>query len=47
MQVHGRGTDKIGLFGCFREVYQYEGIAGLWRGMGPTAQRGNYFVMLL
>lgn len=31
MQVHGRGTDKIGLFGCFREVYRNEGIAGLWR----------------
>lgn len=31
MQVHGRGTDRIGLFGCFREVYQYEGIAGLWK----------------
>lgn len=31
MQVHGRGTDQIGLFGCFREVYQNEGIAGLWR----------------
>jgi len=39
MQVHGRGTDKIGLFGCFREVYRYEGITGLWRGIGPTAQR--------
>lgn len=31
MQVHGRGTDKIGLYGCFREIYQYEGISGLWR----------------
>lgn len=31
MQVHGRGTDKIGLIGCFREIYQYEGISGLWR----------------
>lgn len=31
MQVHGRGTDKIGLFGCFHEVYRNEGIAGLWK----------------
>lgn len=31
MQVHGRGTDKIGLIGCFREIYHYEGISGLWR----------------
>lgn len=31
MQVHGRGTDKRGLIGCFREIYQYEGISGLWR----------------
>lgn len=31
MQVHGRGTDQIGLYGCFRQVYQYEGIAGLWK----------------
>lgn len=31
MQVHGRGTDKMGLYGCFREIYYYEGISGLWR----------------
>lgn len=31
MQVHGRGTDKVGLIGCFREIYQHEGISGLWR----------------
>lgn len=31
MQVHGRGTDQIGLIGCFREIYQYEGISGLWK----------------
>lgn len=31
MQVHGRGTDTIGLIGCFREIYHYEGISGLWR----------------
>ncbi|XP_031624685.1 mitochondrial uncoupling protein Bmcp [Contarinia nasturtii] len=39
MQVHGRGTDKVGLIGCFREIYHQEGISGLWRGLGPTAQR--------
>lgn len=31
MQVHGRGTDKMGLIGCFREIYHYEGISGMWR----------------
>lgn len=31
MQVHGRGTDQVGLIGCFREIYQHEGISGLWR----------------
>lgn len=31
MQVHGRGSDQVGLIGCFREIYQHEGIPGLWR----------------
>lgn len=32
MQVHGRGMgDQMGLVGCFRQIYQQEGIAGLWR----------------
>ncbi|XP_064551630.1 mitochondrial uncoupling protein Bmcp [Drosophila montana] len=39
MQVHGKGTDQLGLLGCFKEIYQYEGVRGLWRGVGPTAQR--------
>lgn len=39
MQVHGKGTDQLGLIGCFREIYKYEGVRGLWRGVGPTAQR--------
>ncbi|XP_030566482.1 mitochondrial uncoupling protein Bmcp [Drosophila novamexicana] len=39
MQVHGKGTDQLGLLGCFREIYKYEGVRGLWRGVGPTAQR--------
>ncbi|KAH8261624.1 hypothetical protein KR044_012348 [Drosophila immigrans] len=39
MQVHGKGTDHLGLIGCFREIHKYEGMRGLWRGVGPTAQR--------
>ncbi|EDV96670.1 mitochondrial uncoupling protein Bmcp [Drosophila grimshawi] len=39
MQVHGKGTDQLGLLGCFREIYKFEGVRGLWRGVGPTAQR--------
>lgn len=31
MQVHGKGTDQVGLIGCFREIYQHEGVSGLWR----------------
>jgi len=38
MQVHGKGQHK-GLLGCFGEIYKYEGVRGLWRGVGPTAQR--------
>ncbi|SPP76765.1 mitochondrial uncoupling protein Bmcp [Drosophila guanche] len=38
MQVHGRGQHQ-GLIGCFNEIYKYEGVRGLWRGVGPTAQR--------
>ncbi|XP_055385825.1 mitochondrial uncoupling protein Bmcp [Condylostylus longicornis] len=39
MQVHGKGSNNLGLFACFGEIYRYEGIKGLWRGVGPTAQR--------
>ncbi|XP_025264364.1 mitochondrial uncoupling protein Bmcp isoform X2 [Camponotus floridanus] len=38
MQVTG-GTTNISLFTCFQDVYKHEGIRGLWRGVGPTAQR--------
>lgn len=31
MQVHGKGTDSLGLFGCFKQIYKCEGVAGLWR----------------
>nr|XP_019564620.2 LOW QUALITY PROTEIN: mitochondrial uncoupling protein Bmcp-like [Aedes albopictus] len=39
MQVHGKGTNNAGLARCFKEIYVHEGIRGLWRGVGPTAQR--------
>ncbi|XP_011506134.1 PREDICTED: kidney mitochondrial carrier protein 1 isoform X2 [Ceratosolen solmsi marchali] len=38
MQVTGVEAN-LTLYGCFQDVYQYEGIRGLWRGVGPTAQR--------
>ncbi|KAK9304079.1 hypothetical protein QLX08_004452 [Tetragonisca angustula] len=38
MQVTGSNSN-LSLFGCFQDVYQHEGISGLWRGVGPTAQR--------
>lgn len=31
MQVHGRGTEELGLFGCFKQIYRSEGVTGLWR----------------
>ncbi|XP_037940184.1 mitochondrial uncoupling protein Bmcp isoform X2 [Teleopsis dalmanni] len=39
MQVHGKGSENKGLFQCFNEIYRYEGVRGLWRGVGPTSQR--------
>ncbi|XP_058834298.1 mitochondrial uncoupling protein Bmcp [Topomyia yanbarensis] len=39
MQVHGKGTNNAGLVRCFKEIYVHEGVRGLWRGVGPTAQR--------
>ncbi|XP_066593624.1 mitochondrial uncoupling protein Bmcp isoform X2 [Prorops nasuta] len=38
MQVTGLETN-LSLLGCFQDVYQHEGIRGLWRGVTPTAQR--------
>ncbi|XP_014470750.1 PREDICTED: kidney mitochondrial carrier protein 1 [Dinoponera quadriceps] len=38
MQVTGNETN-MSLFACFKDVYKHEGIRGLWRGVGPTAQR--------
>lgn len=31
MQVHGKGTENLGLFGCFKQIYRHEGITGLWK----------------
>lgn len=36
MQVHGHHHSLVS---CFQDVYHHEGIGGLWRGVGPTAQR--------
>ncbi|XP_014217203.1 mitochondrial uncoupling protein Bmcp [Copidosoma floridanum] len=30
---------NLSLFGCLQDVYYQEGVRGLWRGVGPTAQR--------
>lgn len=38
MQVTGVESN-LSLLGCFQDVYHHEGIRGLWRGVGPTAQR--------
>ncbi|XP_011639433.1 mitochondrial uncoupling protein Bmcp isoform X2 [Pogonomyrmex barbatus] len=37
MQV--TGETNVSLFTCFQDVYKHEGVRGLWRGVGPTAQR--------
>lgn len=37
MQVLGVQTTSI--LGSFQDVYRHEGVSGLWRGVGPTAQR--------
>jgi len=39
MQVQGKTVHHPSLFRCFREIYIHEGFSGLWRGVGPTAQR--------
>lgn len=30
---------RISLFNCFQDIYVREGLAGLWRGVAPTASR--------
>jgi solute carrier family 25 (mitochondrial carrier), member 14/30 len=39
LQVQGRQVKNTSMARCFAEIYQNEGIRGLWRGVGPTAQR--------
>lgn len=39
MGTGGRGAKNKNLFRAFQEIYRYEGVRGLWRGVGPTAQR--------
>ncbi|XP_054283102.1 mitochondrial uncoupling protein Bmcp [Macrosteles quadrilineatus] len=33
------GLQAQGLIGAAQDLYRHEGIPGLWRGVGPTAQR--------
>lgn len=39
MQVSGKGSQQKSVWSCFYDIYKYEGVRGLWRGVGPTAQR--------
>jgi len=39
MQACSTTLQQKSMLKCFQEIYQHEGIAGLWRGVGPTAQR--------
>ncbi|XP_067143288.1 kidney mitochondrial carrier protein 1 [Centruroides vittatus] len=39
MQAQNKNFNKKGMINCFLEMYKNEGIKGLWRGVGPTAQR--------
>lgn len=39
MQVNGKVANQGSVFKCFKDIYVNEGIQGLWRGVGPTAQR--------
>lgn len=39
MQAACTSMQRKTLIECFREVYRYEGLTGLWRGVVPTAQR--------
>ncbi|CAD5116933.1 DgyrCDS5773 [Dimorphilus gyrociliatus] len=39
MQAQSKDTRKISLINAFRDIARKEGIGGLWRGVGPTANR--------
>lgn len=40
----GRVNHKESLVRCFGDIYQKEGVKGLWRGVGPTSQRAAVVV---
>lgn len=44
MQAHHQYYKEKGMFQCFLDMYNSEGIRGLWRGVGPTAQRAAVVV---
>lgn len=39
MQVKGNSVAHKSLSHCFKEIYKNEGVGGLWKGVGPTANR--------
>lgn len=39
MQVKGNSVTQKSLAHCFKEIYKKEGVRGLWKGVGPTANR--------
>lgn len=48
MQVHGKGTEHHGLFGCFKLIYQIEGVRGLWRvNIYKFLFIGQYYLMMV
>ncbi|ODN05854.1 Kidney mitochondrial carrier protein 1 [Orchesella cincta] len=32
---------SVSLYSAFKKIYMFEGVAGLWRGVGPTSQRAG------
>lgn len=40
----GGANHELSLAACFIDVYRNEGVKGLWRGVGPTAQRAAVVV---
>uniref|UniRef100_T1IYK8 Uncharacterized protein n=1 Tax=Strigamia maritima TaxID=126957 RepID=T1IYK8_STRMM len=44
MQSRNKNVSRNGMLRNFYEIYQQEGLAGLWRGVGPTAQRAAVIV---
>ncbi|KAF0292325.1 Kidney mitochondrial carrier protein 1 [Amphibalanus amphitrite] len=44
MQAANDSVRQKGMVRCFSDIYQQEGVRGLWRGVGPTAQRAAVIV---